>query len=233
MTTSNIRALLVDLDNTLHDYAAAARIARQRLAERIASIAGVPLAIALKTYETIGAEQEVIASSGNEARRRRLVRVQNTLRIPLPIDDLVSILNGALIDAVTPYPGAVNTLKDLTARYRVVIMTEGYADIQMPVARKLGLTDERWDLFVTYSRGCRKHDGSAYAAVLRDCALSAMETAMIGDNWDWDIMAAADKGVAQIWISHDRPMPAPPPARFLGAVPDFCSIIPLLEKASR
>ena len=43
---------------------------------------------------------------------------------------------------------------------------------------------------------------------------------VIGDNWSWDILAASQVGIWQIWVSA-LAQPSPSPERYLGCVPNF------------
>lgn len=228
-----ITAALIDLDNTLHDYNRASAIARQRLAEAIAEAAGLPVETALDAYKRALSETPDIAASGAEARRLRLMRLSGILQKELPVGHLVDVLENALIEAVAPFPGALAALEEIAKSYRIIIMTEGYGDIQRGIAAKIGIDTQRWPLFASYDLGHRKMGGSAYAAAIEQFRLRPETAAMIGDNWDWDVVAAAHHGLAQIWISHDRAMPGAPPPRFLGAVSAFRHTRPLLDSAAK
>ena len=227
--TRAISTALVDLDNTLHDYNRAAAIAREKLVRAIADAAGIGADDALEAYLRAAAEMTDIAPSGQEARRRRLTRLSQDLNRPLPVEELAATLENALLEAVSPFPGALAALEDLARNYRVIIMTEGYPDIQNAVAAKLGLDLKRFPLFASFGHGHRKADGSAYEAVIAHFALDPQRSAMIGDNWDWDVLAAARHGLAQIWISHGRAPASGAPPRFLGEAMEFRLAKPLLD----
>jgi putative hydrolase of the HAD superfamily len=231
--TRAITTALVDLDNTLHDYNRAAAIAREKLVQAIAEAAGIDAEGALASYQRATAETADIAPSGFEARRRRLTRLSQILNKPLPVDRLVVTLETSLIESVSPFPGALAALEELAQNYRIIIMTEGYPDIQNAVATKLGLGLRRWPLFASFGHGKRKADGSAYEAIIAHYALNPHESAMIGDNWDWDVLAAARHGLAQIWISHGRARAGEAPQHFLGEAAEFRLAKPLLDSNSR
>lgn len=231
--TSGVTTALIDLDNTLHDYNRAAAIARGRVGEAIAEAAALPAEDVLDAYQRAVTETSNIALSGAEARRLRLVRLAELLQKNLPIDHLVGVLESALIEAVAPFPGALAALENIAENYRIVIMTEGYGDIQRAIAAKIGINTRRWPLFASYDSGHRKLDGSAYIAAIERHQLQPQTTAMVGDNWDWDVMASSACGLSQIWISHGQDLRGPPPPRFLGAAREFRNAKPLLDSASR
>lgn len=233
MMAPRIATALIDLDNTLHDYNRASAIARRRLTEAIAEATGLPAENVLEMYQRALADTAGIALNGAESRRLRLTRLSDILQKDLPVDRLAGLLEGALIEAVTPFPGAVAALEEIAQHYRVIVMTEGYGDIQRAIAARIGIDTQKWPLFASFDHGGRKIDGSAYAAAMAQFRFQPETTAMIGDNWDWDVVAAAAKGLSQIWISHDRGMPAAPPPRFLGAAGAFRGAKPLLDSASQ
>jgi len=220
--------LFVDLDNTLHDYEAAAQVARAEVMSRIAETCQLsPQTVAAVYDEILNTEIGVPALSGRDVRLRRFVALGQKLGVQLSGEDLAGALAKALLGAVRPARDAVQTLKALAGRCRVVILTEGYPDVQADIAAKLGLTAAGFELFVTYAHGVRKRDGTAYQAALEKYGSNAGDVAMIGDNWDWDIIAASQIGLHQIWISHGKALPPPPPL-FLGVAAEIRFVPALL-----
>jgi FMN phosphatase YigB (HAD superfamily) len=100
----------------------------------------------------------------------------------------------------------------------MLIVTEGYEDTQGQVLRSLGFTPTRQSLLATWDRGVKKADGSAFELACNELEISPSKIVMIGDNWAWDILAAAKAGVWQIWIGNDDGQTNPTPERYLGHV---------------
>jgi FMN phosphatase YigB (HAD superfamily) len=227
------KAFLVDLDNTLHDYKRVAQMARSALANRIEGQHGVPREQVLARYEQlIGEEKDVVADSGRElrfARMRRLLATwpQTCTLAPAPF---VQLLEDALLSAVRPFEGALASFNELRAGAPTIVVTEGYGDIQKAIVSRLGLRLHKRELLASYEHGVRKLDGSAYRLAGDWLALPPDDIVMVGDNWTWDILAAAQAGMWQVWVRAEEPLRVPWPARHMGSVPCFRDVPALVAK---
>jgi putative hydrolase of the HAD superfamily len=226
---SDLTTLFVDLDNTLHDYEKAASIARGALAAQIAEDHDLSAREVLAAYMGVAREKRLRARSVEEMRMDRLRRLGHRLHINLDLDRARKTLSASLVESVTPYHGAVQAIGILARRYRVIIITDGYLDVQKSIIAKIGIEPLVSDIFATYSRKLKKEDGSAYKAALREHQLSEREVIMIGDDWQVDILAAASVGLRQVWISHGRSSPNSLPPRFLGLVSEFSAVPGILR----
>ncbi len=219
------KAFLIDLDNTLHDYRAAARLARLALASKIeAQVEGVPRDAIMARYEAILKEKgEDIHKSGRELRMQRTRRLlctwpQTRSFEPEPF---VAALESALLDAVRPFGGALEAFGELAKKAPAIVVTEGYGDIQGAIARRLGIPADSGNFLAAYAHGVRKFNGTAYRLALKWLRLEAENVVMIGDNWAWDIVAASEAGIWPLWVRGSNPPPARQPVRYLGSVAFF------------
>jgi putative hydrolase of the HAD superfamily len=233
------KAFLVDLDNTLHDYRSASQAARRALAGRIEELHGIPKEAVLGRYEALMAEEgHAVAPSARDMRTARIARLLATWpstrgAAPGSLDGLALLLEEALLEAVQPFEGALAAFRELQARARTVVVTEGYADMQLAVARRLGLALAPGDLLATHAHGVRKLDGSAYRLARDRLAIDAGDIVMVGDNWPWDILASSGVGMWQIWVEGNGPRSTEPPPRYLGAVRSFREVPALLDGGKR
>lgn len=210
-----IRAVLLDLDNTIYDFRRAAECSRKQLAAYLARITQLPAQIILDTYAEIAHESHAtVFENGFCMRCYRLDTLARRLNIKFPIAAAAHYFGEQIAEFTSPYPGAVETVRILQKYYPVRILTEGYSDIQVAAAKKLGLN--QCELFSTFQYKTRKGDGSAYKAIIQTHKLGVSYTVMIGDNWQNDIVAAAAFGIATIWVSHGKAVQGPIPERFLG-----------------
>ena len=221
-----IDVVLIDLDNTICQFSEASTRTRQRLSEHISNTASIPADAVLTAYAEIADRTESATfASGHEMRCQRLRMLAQRLGIEFDIDEMAQFLEDQLLDHSQLYPGAGAALSYLARYYPIVIMTEGYDDIQRRVLRKLSL--ERFVLFATFQYSVRKSDGSAYKTVTEQLNVDCTKTVMVGDHWRNDILAAAAWQLATIWISHRRPLPGNPPRRFMGSAPSLLDTLPL------
>ncbi len=212
-----IKSILMDLDNTVYDFKKSSEQARIRLARHISLITNTPESLILDTYGSITDQTAAtFFKSGFQMRCQRLALLAQRLDVKFSIDSVARYFGEQIILSISPFHGAVGAIKLMRLHCPLIILTDGYADIQTAAAAKLGLGD--LELFATFQHATRKSDGSAYEAIIRMRNLHLSHVVMIGDNWGNDVIAPSRLGIAQIWIAHKRKMPAVAPDRFLGSI---------------
>ncbi|MFZ1219108.1 MAG: HAD family hydrolase [Chthoniobacterales bacterium] len=216
------KAICVDLDNTLHDYSRAARIASERTAEYIEGNFGVPKHIVASRYEQVlGAVGTSGFKTGIACRSRRFRLLLDTWPETQQLDasHIAYEYGRQFLAAVAPNPGSLETLKAWQAEGRsVLIVTDGFADTQSAIFKCLGLSFLRRSPIVTFPLGVSKRDGSAYRLAVRMLAQDPFDIVMIGDNWDRDIVASSKCGMWQVWLSLAEPPRFSPPENFIARV---------------
>jgi putative hydrolase of the HAD superfamily len=224
MPTSWPSAVLVDLDNTLHDYKGAASGVRSALAVRIEHEHGVPRDSVLKRYEQLIADEgDAVFASGRDLRVARMRMLLDTwpetrLAEAAPFAEFVE---QGLLERIRPFAGALDAYRLVEAKGRAMVLTEGYADTQEAIAERLGLGVDRSRFLATKPHNVRKKDGSAFRLACELLQVTADETVIIGDNWSWDILGAEKAGMWQVWIAADHQDRSDPPDRYLGRVTAF------------
>jgi FMN phosphatase YigB (HAD superfamily) len=224
MTTPWPSVVIVDLDNTLHDYRSAANGLRSSLAALIEQKHGIPRNQVLARYEQlISGERDATFASGRDlrvARMRLLLETWPESRLAEPAL-FADFIEATLLDRVRPFSGALEAYRLLKAKARTIVLTEGYADVQASIVDRLGLPVTRNDFLATKDHNVRKADGSAFRLACEFVGAAADEIVMVGDNWTWDIMGAAKAGLWQVWIAHDDYDHGDPPDGHLGKVSAF------------
>ncbi len=227
------RAFLVDLDNTLHDFNTAAALARREMAETLSGQCGVPAESVLARYSEILAldvDHGVVTAA--EARHWRVEALTASWPQAANVESkaLADQLGARQLESVIPVEGAFDALNALKREAQVMIITEGFRDMQSAVLQRLEIAIDPIDLFATRDHGVRKKDGSAHAAALKVLNLSGEHVVTIGDNWSWDIMAASRNGIWQSWIRNSAGAAEPPPPRYLGAMASIAEAPGKLEE---
>lgn len=224
MPTSWPSAVLVDLDNTLHDYRGAAGAVRSALASRLEQEHGVPRDSVLARYaQLLGEEENATFASGRElraARMRALLATWPETRCvdPAPFAEFVERM---LLERICPFAGALDALRQIEAKGRTLVLTEGYADMQAAIAERLGLSLDRNRFLATKPHAVRKKDGSAFRLACQLLDVAPEEMLIVGDNWSWDILGAASAGLWQIWVAPEDNGDREAPERYLGRVGAF------------
>jgi putative hydrolase of the HAD superfamily len=194
--------LFFDLDHTLWDFESNSREtlrelhAMERLADR-----GIPdAADFIDTYEEINHALWQRYESGHLDRHvLRVLRFRNTLLRYGLKDEALAVRLGRDYLALSPkrstlFPGAKELLADLTERYKLHIITNGFEEVQHLKLASSGIQDH-FDLVLTSERaGARKPDPRIFAAALKHTKARAEESMMIGDSVPADMEGARGAG---------------------------------------
>lgn len=227
------RALLLDLDNTLYDFEAAYARGLRRI-DQLASAVGCGGARASQLYRRFRDQHPPAqADSGRRSRQLRmeeLIAALPQLRHCANAAVWAAEFEAALLEDLQPAPGVAAALALLRERMPLLVVTEGWHDNQTRVLEKLGFAGLGLQLLASYSCKVAKRDGSAYQLALEWLGTPAASTIMVGDHWDWDVLAAARLGMPTIWISLRPPCAGTPPG-FIGTAASLAEVPALLEQA--
>ena len=129
---------------------------------------------------------------------------------PLPTSDSATLamqMAGEHLQHTTEYfsllPDAGAVVRRLAERYPLVIVSNGFTEVQYRKIELSGLRDCFTDVVLSEETGFRKPDPEIYRVALRRGGWSADEVVMIGDTWSSDIQGAANAGIDQIWVQSD------------------------------
>ncbi len=106
-------------------------------------------------------------------------------------------------DYFTPIPGAIETVKRLAEHYPLVIVSNGFVEVQYTKIERSGLKNCFADIVLSEEVGCQKPNPRIYEEALRRNNLCADEALMVGDSWYSDIFGAQQAGIDQMWIVGD------------------------------
>ncbi len=106
------------------------------------------------------------------------------------------------------FPGAIDTLEYLRSRYRMHIISNGFADVQFAKLKHSGL-DAYFDTVTTSEEaGFHKPDPGIFKFALGKAGAASRASLMIGDDMKMDIEGAALAGMDQVWYNpggHEHP----------------------------
>ena len=224
-----LAAALIDLDNTLYDFDGAYSVAVAHVAETLARH-GPHTETVTGRYSVL--RRTIDASRHRSGRDARLARMRALLDSwpetrHLDAAEMVDTFERALHGAITWYPGARASLDAIRRQVPVVIVTEGWADIQQPILERLGLHPGGPSVLSTWTEHVTKADGSAYALALQWLGAPPEQVVMIGDNWELDVVAPSRLAIGGVWLSRRRPVPPEVPPHFRGTV-EAVSAVPAL-----
>jgi putative hydrolase of the HAD superfamily len=205
-----IRAVLFDLDDTLHDDTHAYTTAAQEVAAEVAAEHGID-ALALKRAYIAEAEGFWHRLSAAELRTKlsqwRATMWGNALR-SVGLDDADLAERSAAHYNVyrkkhfALFPGALDLLRQLRAAgMKLGLVTNGVSETHREKIALLQITEYFDAIFLADEVGMVKPDPLLFAHACTKLQTSPSESAMVGDRYERDIAGALDAGLFTIWVN--------------------------------
>jgi putative hydrolase of the HAD superfamily len=198
-------AVLFDLDDTLLDYATARdRGIRAWVAEVDAGRHGGE---AVRVWRELEEHHFRRYSAGevtfDEQRRERLRAFWPHLSGAADdeLDQAFSAYFAHTEAAWAPVPGAVDTVRELSRRLTVGVLTNGQAELQARKLQVLGLAEV--PLFASSELPAPKPDVRAYEAACTELGVAAFRTVMVGDDLINDVEGPMYAGLRSIWFCRE------------------------------
>lgn len=208
-----VKAVILDLDDTLYAYKPLDEEARERVREYLCE----RLDISVQKYE------EAYRFGRSETKRRlgdvgashnRLLYFQKTLEYlsvrPLPMSlRMYEIYWGTFLEKMHLYDGVREFLDSIYEHgIKVVICTDLTAHIQHRKIEKLGLIEDVYYLVTSEEAGREKPAPEIFELCLDKLKMSADEVCCIGDSQVKDVDGAMAVGMQAILFDPDKPSAA-------------------------
>jgi HAD superfamily hydrolase (TIGR01509 family) len=213
-----IRAVLLDLDDTLFDHTYAARQALSAVWECHAEFAAVNLdELAHRHGRLLEAlHVKVLAGElGLEAARlerfRRLFESAGPPAGDSRVRQAASVYRDHYVQAWREVAGATALLKELGARVRLGIVSNNLSREQRDKLRFCGFDACVDAVVISEEAGVSKPHPAIFHQALDRLDASASESVMVGDSWTMDVVGARAAGMRAIWYNPAgalRPDPA-------------------------
>lgn len=211
-----LRAVLVDLDDTLFDHTHATRSALDRLRAEEPTFGRWALEELVARHDEILEELHVRVLDGeltiDQARRERFTRLLRAAGAPRIADraaELALAYRREYEVGWRPVPGARTLLDALReAGLRTVVVTNnGVAEQRLKLERceLAPLVDA---LVTSEEVGHSKPAEEIFLVALDHARASAPETVMLGDAWPTDIEGARRSGIRPVWLNR-KGVPSP------------------------
>lgn len=216
-SSSAVRAVLFDLDDTLFDHDLCARRALGVLHGRHACFRAVAFAALEQAHGRYLEElhQEVLGGrldldAARSERFRRLYAHAGVTADQETVAAAATAYRQEYLAARTAVAGAEALLAQLRGQARVGVVSNNLRDEQEEKLRHCGLDRFVDVLVVSEEVGAAKPDPEIFRVALQRLECSAAEAVMVGDSWAADIVGARRLGIRAIWFNRgDRPAPEP------------------------
>lgn len=188
-----IRALLFDLDETLHDRSGSLPSFLENQYERFSAQVSP---IALDEYVSVFLELDQGGRVWKDVVYAEMIRL---FQLSLSIEVL-------LHDYVTRYPTFARSFPDVTTFFAqlppelpIGLLSNGRTTFQRAVLDAIGLTSAFTQIGISEQEGLRKPDPGFFLRVTERLSVRPEEVLFVGDNYDHDILPARALGMQTIW----------------------------------
>lgn len=207
---AEIRAVLFDLDDTLHDDTYAFTTAAQEVAAEVAAEHGID-ALALKKAYIAQAEGFWHRLTTSELQTKlsqwRAEMWGDALR-SVGLDDMHLAERSARNYNVyrkkyfALFPGALDLLRELKDRgLKLALLTNGVSETHREKIALLQIAEYFDAIFLADEVGMLKPDPLLFAHACTKLRTSPSESAMVGDRYERDIAGALTAGLFTIWMN--------------------------------
>lgn len=200
-----IRAISLDLDDTLWPIWPTIRRAEERLIEWLSTQAPATARLhaspeALRAIrERVGRERTDLHHDMSAMRRESIrLALRDSGDDPALAEAAFEVFFAARQDVVF-YPDALAALERLAARYPLVAVSNGNADIQ-----RVGLGHLFRAAFSAPGAGVAKPDPRIFHMAAASVAVAAEEVLHVGDDMALDVLGAQDAGMQAAWINREE-----------------------------
>ena len=101
-------------------------------------------------------------------------------------------------------PGAERLVRYLAKKYPLVVLSNGFIEVQHEKIERSGLKDCFAHVVLSEEVGCQKPNPRIYQVALEKCGVSAEDVLMIGDSWTSDVQGAINAGIDQMWVKWNQ-----------------------------
>ena len=220
-----LKALFLDLDETLFDTLGANEHARelmgQALDERYGQAVGgqdAARAYVSGIYRRWNASQRarylpIIRQQGEGAFRLQLIRDLLAERGVAEVDQadaqaLQDNFDADRLAAFHFFPGIEEFLREARKLFTLVVITNGPEFSQVPKVEAVNLADYVDHIIIGGQEPEQKPARSIFEKALRLANCEAHEAIHVGDSLAADIAGAHDSGITSVWIQHAQPLDA-------------------------
>jgi putative hydrolase of the HAD superfamily len=200
--------LFFDLDNTLWDFKANARAAFYDIFLNLQLFERIPdLSLFIEVYEKHNEHLWTEYRKGKVKKdHMRIERIALTFR-ELGIDDpeLTRLVGDLYVEGAPRktnlFPFVHETLQYLSGKYKLYILTNGFAEIQVQKINNCGLQGYFSKLFMAEMVGYQKPDRRFFEYAIKSVHAHKNECLMIGDDPDADVRGGWNAGIDQVFYN--------------------------------
>lgn len=196
---SAVPLLLLDLDNTVADRAAAFEHWTEQLLARCVPDLDGPARADARAF--LAAEDR----DGVRPRREFLAAVRERFELDAPIEALLADYRAATLAGFPPIrrEAKAQLARLRVAGWKIALVTNGEAGVQEATVERVGVAPLLDGCVVSGAVGVRKPDPRIFELAAEHCGLPLDGAWVLGDG-DADVLGAANAGLHCIWLARGR-----------------------------
>lgn len=242
MTRPPLRAVLFDLDDTLHDDTATYKRAAQGVADDLAREHGIPAGALLAAYvrqadsfwKNLGVEQFGTPLVGVRTAMWQAALRETGVDDPALAERAAADYNRYRRDHLALWPGALTLLRNLRARgCGLALVTNGFSETHRDKIVLLELEDAFDEIFIADEVGMLKPDPRLFRLAADRLGVAPERCAMVGDRFERDVRGGHSAGMFTVWMNvRDEAVPpeGPQPGAIVTNIRDVEGVLPLARK---
>lgn len=123
------------------------------------------------------------------------------------------------------FPGTIQLLEYLSAKYPLSIITNGFEEVQHRKLETAGLGKYFKHIITSDDAGYKKPDINIFKYAFAITGSSPVESLMIGDDTEVDILGAREAGMDQLLVDHNRVYEPASSTYYVNSLEEIMSLI--------
>lgn len=209
INNSVVTDLFFDLDHTLWDFERNSKLTFQKIFSELKI--NIPLEHFIKNYRPINLSMwKKYRKNIISQKELRYVRLKKTFESlnktiePKIINDISKLYIDYLSSYPHLFPGTINVLNELSDRYNLHIITNGFKNIQYKKLESSGIVKFFKNVFTSEDFGYKKPHPLIFKKALEITDTSPSSAIMIGDNLEVDILGSMQQGMQAIHFNSNK-----------------------------
>ncbi|MDQ6781067.1 MAG: HAD family hydrolase [Candidatus Eremiobacteraeota bacterium] len=243
MPGAPIRALFFDLDDTLLDDTESSEHAAEAVVRELAAQRGLdPVAVARSYIEAaVDFWEELVPGDPKPPSGAIRPSIWRKALARHGVEDaalatkIARRYDAARLERVELFPETLPVLHQLHGRYKLAIITNGFAETHEAKIARLELSRFFDVIVLAGEMQLVKPDPSVFRHALEAAQASAQESVMVGDRYERDIVGAHAAGLRAIWINvrnEELAAGARVPEAVIRSIAELPAALATLEQAS-
>lgn len=211
---NRIKHIFFDLDHTLWDFDKNSKFAFIQLFKE--HQIEVPLQSFLKIYEPLNfqfwklyREDKITKQELRRLRFSESFKHFNLHFTDMQLDTLANTYISELPKNNYLFPAVKNTLKYLSQKYKLHIITNGFEEVQHLKLQNSKISPFFKTITTSEDAGVKKPNPIIFEKALKKASTVASQSVMIGDTFEADILGAKAVGMVPIFFNYRKETPRP------------------------